>query len=134
MKKLLILAALSVAASFGQLRELGSLTITNGITWDANPETNVIAYRVYVAPSALATNFVQVATVTTNQWPGDATKAINGQRALYVTAVNDAALESEPSEIVLVTFRAGIPVPPRNLQLYSILTLAATNALPPLPQ
>jgi hypothetical protein len=117
----------------GQLREVGTMTISGGIRWTPHPETNIVEYRIYLATNSVPTNFVHAATVTTNQWPGDATKAIHGQRALYVTAVNNANLESDPGEIVLVTFRAGVPVPVSGIQIYTLLTLAATNALPPAP-
>lgn len=43
-------------------------------------------------------------------------------------------LESEPSEVIAITFRAGVPIPPKNFQLYTVVTAAAKQALPPLPK
>lgn len=128
---LLLIATLLGWKAFGQLRDLGNLTVKNGLTWD-HDDTNVIHFNVYVSDASL-TNYAKVATVSTNVWPGDATKDFNGKRGVYVTALNEAALESEPSEKVLVNFRAGIPYPPTRIQIYSVITAAATNALPPAP-
>lgn len=130
MKTLLTLLLLCVPA-FGQIRSLGTITTTNGIAWDPSTSTNVNSYRVYVGDTNGA-SFAPIATVSTNRWPGDSTKDINGPRAVYIASLTATGVESDPSEKVIVTFRAGVPLPPTNIQLYSIVTAAATNALPKL--
>lgn len=134
---LLIAGLFGVKACAQNLRDLGSITVQNGLTWTANTETNIAGYNVYVSDASL-TIFTKVATVTANKWPGDASKNVNGSRAVYVTALasfgaNSDAIESAPSEKVLVNFRAGVPQPPKNVQLYTVVTAAATSSLPPPP-
>lgn len=126
--KLLAVVFLACVSVHAQLRELGSLTLTNSIGWD--PVTNASIYRVWVGETNL-TGFAQVATVTTNRYFGHAASTLNGWKAVFVTAVNVNG-ESSSSERVLVRFAAGIPQPPRNLQFYSVLIAAATNGLPPI--
>lgn len=138
MKKLtcLIIFLVSLLGHVHAQTNIGTITVTNGLTWDNNTETNLAGYHIYVGSSTETnlTKFVKVATVKTNVWRGDETKALNGPRRLYATAFNTEGLESAPSEVILLTFRAGVPVPPKNFQLYSVVYAAATNALPPLPK
>jgi hypothetical protein len=125
-----LMASLLAADPF---RNLGSITGTNALVWDANSETNIVGYNVFLAETN-QTNFAKVATLTTNRWTGDATRNWFGPKIVYVTAFNSRGEESDPSENVLLTFRAGVPVPPNNIQLYSLITAAATSALPPFPK
>lgn len=112
-------------------REIGKITAQNSLGWDASD--GATGYNVYVADTTTL-NFVRVATITgETKWRGDATKELNGVKAVYVTAFNDLG-ESDPSETVLVTFRAGVPLPPTNIAIFQLLTAAATNSLPTLPQ
>lgn len=151
--KLVFLTALCASLfAADTLRNLGSITATNSIGWD-NPETNVnvTAFKIYLSDVftnktiitnaipfttnmvLMATNYTHVVTVIGTKWRGDSTRNWNGLKALYVTSVAASAsgdLESDPSEKVLATFRAGVPIPPNNIQLFSLLTAMATNALP----
>lgn len=129
MKRLLIIgAAVLVAlvvlkARAQSLTKLGTLTVSNALGW--NVVTNATGYKVYVS----GTNVFEVGT---NRWPGDASRQLGGVRAVYVTATNGFG-ESEPSVTNLVTFRAGVPLAPVNMQIYTVVLAAATNALAPPP-
>jgi len=124
-------------------RNLGTITISGGIIWD-QLGTNITKWKVFVGElkpiligtnlSMVATNFASVSEVTTNRWNGDQTKQWYGPLPLYVTSVDSVGQESDPSEIVIANFRAGIPIPPTNIQLFSVVTASATNALPPVPK
>lgn len=133
MKLLLVLltALLTISAS-AQFRDIGTITATNSIGWDA--VANADAYRIHVGATNQSLPFPLVDIVSTNRWLGTNSMEINGWKALYLTAVNTnsagVALESDPSEVVLVRFRAGVPLPPRNIQIFSVVQAAATNALP----
>lgn len=134
MKKLILILSVLCVSVFGQTN-IGTITIHNALGWDANTETNIAGYRIYVGEVS-ETNlnaFQRVGEVSTNLWRGDSTKNLNGEKKVYVTAFNDLGLESEPSEVFLLTFRAGVPIPPTNFQLFTVVQAAATNALPPLP-
>lgn len=107
---------------------LGTITMGNAVIW----ETPMFSagYRIYLSNTNQSPVFQRVDDVSSNIWPGTITTNINGWKFLYVTAYNAAGLESDPSEIVLLEFRAGVPLPPTNLQLYSVVRSAAANALP----
>lgn len=132
----IICALLFASTAAAQFRDLGAITINSGLQWE-NPAV-VVTNRVYVGNPA-STNYLHFATLTTNKWPGDATKLLHGTFNLYVTSVDNQGRESDPSEKVQVLFRAGIPVPPSNIQIYTVVTAAATNRalgvvpLPPMP-
>lgn len=128
------MALLFIPSADAQFRELGTITVNSGLLW-TNP-TNAVTNHIYIAET---TNFLRYATVTTNRWPGDATKQLHGEFALYVTAVDAQGRESDPSEKVKVLFRAGVPVAPSQIQIYTVVQAAATNTanriapVPPTP-
>lgn len=130
MKTLLLLTCLSIAAL--EPVNVGTITATSKLVWDANAEPNLSGYNIYVEGA-------KVATVSTNEWCGDETAKLYGQKMVHVTALNEAGMESEPSETLLITFKAGIPLPPKGFQIYQVVTSAATNAariapsMPPMP-
>lgn len=129
MKTLLAILFLCVSVQAQGIRSLGTITTTNSVGWDGVADK----FHIYLAETN-STNFARVATVTNlNRWPGDSTKDINGPKLLYIEGENAKGV-GDPSEIVLVTFRAGVPLPPTNIQLYSVVMAAATNALPPMPK
>lgn len=135
MKKLFILivpifAWLICAQTNDPLRNLGMITIEKGITWDDDPRngTNVVGYDIFLTDYG-KTNFAKVASVSTNRWLGDPLKAWTGPKVLFITAIDRGGFVSDPSEIVLAEFRAGVPYSPRNIQIYEVVNVAATNAL-----
>lgn len=123
-KMVLILSAWVLWA--GEPMRLGRLTADKALFWDASE--GATSYNVYLAETN-TTNFAKVATVTEAKWRGDATKDWNGEKLVYVTAENSKG-ESDPSDIVIVPFAAGVPLPPSRIQIYAVITAAATNALP----
>lgn len=145
-QKLLLLVALLVSTP-AQITNIGTVTFYNAIGWDATNSVPLQGYRVYIGATNFQAGFTNTAlpltgfvamnnptnamvTTTTNRWPGSASAGFNGWRAGYITAISDVGLESERSEIFYALFRAGVPIPVKNIQLYSFVTLAATNALP----
>lgn len=154
MKKLflIVLVSSSLLAADLQFRNIGSITLTNSVGWN-NPETNltILSYKIYLSDIftnkiivtntlpfttnivLTATNYTHVATVISNYWRGDYTRTWTGLKAIYITSISAGDLESDPSEKVLVTFRAGAPISPNNIQLYSLLIFSATNTLPIIP-
>lgn len=138
MKLFALLTLLFTFSASAQFRDIGTITTTNAIGWEV--VTNANAYRIYIGATNQPVPFPLAATVTTNRWPGTNSMTLNGWKALYVTAVNTNIVEeSDPSEVVLVRFRAGVPIPPKNIQIFSVVQAAAANALqvrpepPPLP-
>ena len=150
---LFLLLALSSAA---QVRDLGEIRTGSRITWDYPwaTEPDVIAFRVYIGNTndlPLKTNMQSLGTVSrhfpeaTNVFSG-----LNGPWNFGVTALARVAttnlpagstnlivqtniVESDLSEVVVAHFRDGVPVPPTNLQLFTVVYLAATNSLPAAP-
>lgn len=134
----IIIALLFIIPVSAQIRELGTITTTNAIGWDAVPK--VTGYHLYLGPTNAMILSNRVATVTLPRWEGTNTASIHGWKALEATAFimtpEGDTDESARSERVAVLFRAGVPVPPRNFQLFSVIQAAATNALtvlPPIP-
>lgn len=136
-----------MCSSFAQITNIGTVTHYNAIGWDHTNQLELAGFRVYTGPTnfqagftnpALSlTGFVQqfsppnsFVTTTSNRWLGSSSINLNGWRAGYVTAISTNGLESDRSEMFLAQFRAGVPLPPHKFQLYSVLTMAATNALP----
>jgi hypothetical protein len=128
-------------------QSIGTLTITNSLGWDAPVlQTNetFVAYRIYVGPTnGGVAGLKALGDFGSNRWPGTSARldgpylvALKTVANVAVTNVSTMTLtniqqESESfSEVVIVTFRAGVPLPPNNLQLYSVITAASTNALP----
>lgn len=111
------------------------MTRKSALIWDGPAEA--VEFKVFVG-SEQGTNFVLEAVVSTNRWEGDASKRLDGWRAIYLTAVSADGIESDPSATNLVRFRAGAPVSPRSMQIYTVLQLVATNTVeavsPPLPK
>lgn len=124
-----LLSAVWVCCSWAQtadhLREVGTITISSTLTWDAQPGHT---FNIYVSETN-ETAFTKAATVETNYWAGTNTTALNGWKVLYITAAQGGK-ESVPSEMVLVRFDAGRILPPTNIQLYTVIHSAATNAMP----
>lgn len=101
-----------------------------------------------VGTNVIQSPFHFLAEVPTNRWPGLGLQTgLNGTWAIAATAVaglpftdvtganvtvGTNMVESVFSEVVALTFRDGIPLPASNLQLYSVLLYAGTNALPAL--
>jgi hypothetical protein len=151
MKKLLLIGLLFGVTNQAQITNLGTITINNGIGWDhAILQTNetFVGYKIYVGPTNGGIGGLKVlGEVNENRWPGTSAK-LDGPHLLALKTVARVGVtntttmtltnilkESESfSELVIVTFKAGVPLPPSNIQIYSIVTAAATNNLPPLPQ
>jgi hypothetical protein len=132
---LLVTFLISSQAATNSLINLGELTVDNGVTWkDSNTVIRVKEYRVYIAETNNVEAMAHIATVTTNRWPGHASTNVHGMRAISVTAVSEANLESGFSTPVLIEFVAGVPKPVSDMQLYQVLRLAATNPLPVAPK
>lgn len=146
LQKLLLLVALLISTP-AQVTNIGTVTFYNAIGWDDVNNVPLRGYRVYIGATNFQAGFTNISlpltgfvamnnptnalvTVTTNRWPGSASTGFNGWRAGYITAVSETGLESDRSKIFLALFRAGVPIPVENIQLYSLVTLAATNALP----
>lgn len=110
---------------------------TNDLVVGTPPQTSVIQ-----------SPFHYLAEVPTNRWPSlDLQTGLNGTWAVAVTCagafpftnivgtnvtVATNMVESDFSDVVALTFRDGVPLPPSNVQLYSVLLYAGTNALPSL--
>jgi hypothetical protein len=153
MKRLLPLAfaLVAIASVSAQITNLGTITIHNGIQWDSavlRTNETLAGYRVYVGPTNGGLAGLKVlGEVGENRWPG-ASAQLNGPHlvalktmarvsftnAATMTLTNALRESDEFSELVILTFRAGVPLPPSNLQIYSVVIAAATNALPPLPK
>lgn len=127
MKKLILipLFALTVLADTNTLRTIATpLTSTNALTW-FDDQTNVTKFNIYLGDlkivtttngiSTQAVNFSRTAQVSTKRWPGDATRPRYGLRPLYITCLTALGEESDPSEIVIVNFRAGVPLAPTGI-------------------
>lgn len=129
-----------------EVPELGTVYRQNALQWDYPwaTETNVVGFRIYVAPTNFVPYvFIRLGDLKSQRWPGtNSSSGLNGVYVVGVTAVarlvitnmvtmfavtND--VESEMSQ-GLVTFKDGIPVPPGNVQLFTVLQLVATNNLP----
>jgi len=119
---LIILTSLSVAAL--EPINIGTITATSKLVWDANTEPDLDGYNVYVDGQ-------KVATVSTNEWPGDETKKLHGEKPVQVTAFNRAGMESDPSETILVTFRAGVPMPPKGFRIQQTVSVVSESELLP---
>lgn len=117
---------LSIIVSGQTTNNLGRITSTNALAWDFDTNDVITGFKVYVRHS---TNMVEVFTAPTNRWQGATNKSLKGWHPVYVTAVS-VDEESLPSETVLVYFTGGRPSNPSNIQLYSMTTFVATNALP----
>jgi hypothetical protein len=107
MKSALALIALLTTASAAQF------------TWDVVPDANVIGYKAYygLSTNALAAVAVQGRSnnvVSINPMP-------TGTNYVYVTSVNNAGLESPPSNTI--TFVNVAPPAPQNLVRQVVITV-----------
>ena len=107
MKSALALIALLTTASAAQF------------TWDVVPDVNVIGYKAYYGLSTNALTAVAVQgrsnnVVTINPMP-------TGTNYVYVTSVNNAGLESLPSNII--TFANVAPPAHQNLVRQVVITV-----------
>lgn len=88
-------------------------------TWDVVPDANVIGYKAYYGLSTNALTAVAVQGRSNN------VVAINpmpiGTNYVYVTSVNDAGIESIPSN--LITFANTVPPSPKNLVRQVVITV-----------
>lgn len=125
---LLILISITAFAA-DPFRNLGEINLTNKVGWGLQGQTNLKAFNIYVSPTNEFA-FVKFATVTTNWWLGDTTKNLEGWRIVMVSAISDSGQESDPSEKVLLQFKAGKPLPPGPIQFWREIHFAATNDLP----
>lgn len=107
MKHLLALATLLTTATAAQF------------TWDVVPDAGVIGYKAYYGLSTNALTAVAVQGRTNN------IVSINpmpiGINYVYVTSVNNAGLESLPSNMVL--FTNTVPPAPQNLVRQVVITV-----------
>ncbi|MEI6704192.1 MAG: fibronectin type III domain-containing protein, partial [Deltaproteobacteria bacterium] len=71
-------------------------TVNRTLAWQPNPEKDVRNYNIY--KKGFLGVQQKVATVQGTQWKVDETK---GNIELYVTAIDDSGLESEPSDTVI---------------------------------
>lgn len=135
------------------LPELGLIRRTNSITWtDANqPSSNfwVSSYGIWIGDQFEVINIgtnalAKLGEVSQKSWPG-ANMELNGRYGLALTCVGSYVLtnvsgskktvvtnlfESDFSEIHMVDFVNGVPVPPGNVQLFTVMQVMATNNLP----
>lgn len=107
MKSALALIALLTTASAAQF------------TWDVVPDASVIGYKAYYGLSTNALTVVAVQgrsnnVVTINPMP-------IGTNYVYVTSVNNAGLESLPSNTI--TFANVAPPAPQNLVRQVVITV-----------
>ncbi len=145
-KLVVLLLAVPILA---QLRDLGVIRQKRWLAWDSN-EPERIGFKIYAGPTnAVPSGLKLLGLVSSNQWPGSTNRSgLNGIYAVAITAVVRAVLtnvsgtnivtetneiESEFSEVVALTFKDGVPIPPGNLQLVTVLQYLATNTLPPIP-
>src|SRR4051812_30439218 len=70
------------------------------LTWDANPDTNVVGSFIYYGPPGVYTNRVDCGPTNTVTVTGLAT---NTPYAFATTAYNAAGLESDPSPELILT-------------------------------
>jgi len=96
-----------VGVLFGTLSALCLAARAEVLTlqWDPSPSSSVTKYRVYDAPNS-SSPFSPVLTTTTTQASLSSAGSFAGHR-LYVTALTDAGLESDPSNTVQVGPSAG---------------------------
>lgn len=137
------------------LPELGLIRRTNSIAWtDPNqprPGFWVASYGIYAGDQFEVVNvgtnaLAKLGEVRTNLWAGTEIH-LTGRYGLAVTCigmfvntnVSGATLtlvtnriESDFSAIYLTDFVEGIPVPPGNFQLFTVMQVMATNSLPAL--
>jgi hypothetical protein len=71
-------------------------TVNRMVAWKPNQEKDVRSYNIYKKGFLGAQQ--KLATVQGTQWKVDETK---GSLELYVTALDDSGLESEPSDTVV---------------------------------
>lgn len=151
---LLILNLLTTPAA-DPLKELGVVRRTNTIYWDDSNEPTatfwVSSYGLYVGDPSLVVNIgtnalVKLGEVSGKMWPGT-NVGMNGRYGLAATCIGSYVytnvsgtnltlatnrFESDFSSIYLVEFVNGVPVPPGNLQLFTVMQIMATNSLPAL--
>lgn len=144
------------------LRELGTVRRTNSIVWDDSniptPTFWVSSYGLWVGDQFEVVNIgtnalVKLGEVSGKSWAG-ANMGLNGRYGLAATCIGSYIqtniagtntniagtnstvvtnrFESDFSAIYLVDFVNGIPVPPGNLQLFTVMQIMATNSLPAL--
>lgn len=144
MKTLLTLFLFALPV-FGQTN-IGTITLTNSLGW-THDLSNVVSFKIFVGSPTGGVNGLKLLGEVPpgNRWPGTSAK-LNGQHLvalktagrITVTNVDTMTVtntieDSAFSELALVTFRAGVPIPPTNLQLFSVVQAMATNALPVAP-
>lgn len=88
------------------------------LVWDANTEPDLQGYRLY---HANGTNEFKFVAEIRNATSITLTNVPPGTNQFYLTAINTAQLESQPSNIVT----ANVPRAPQNFQL--IVTSTGTN-------
>lgn len=94
------------------------------LEWDRNPETNVVAYRVYWGPASRAYN--NVLTVTNITATVSNSMMAPGTNYFAVTAVDDGGLESDFSDEVSARRR---PMPPTRLVISNVVVLQQSGNL-----
>lgn len=148
---LLLIPNLLTAAQDTNALNLGAIYRLNWLTWDYPfaVETNVTHFRMYYAePEVIPYQLHLLGDLREQRWPGtNSASGLNGEYVIGVTAVATLRLtnysatnftvitnliESDPS-LGLATFRDGVPVPPGNVQLFTVLQVMATNNLPAAP-
>lgn len=144
--KLSFLVLLSNCLAMAQLENIGTLSVTNSLGWD-DPNTNrtdIAGYNLFIlrrqitkTNNTVTTNYVQEGQVfaPTNRISGPLvmTNNLSGWKFIYLTAVTTNEVESDPSITNMVMFRNNVPLAPRNIQLFQVVTAIATNQLPVIP-
>src|SRR6187551_2204718 len=100
------LAAFALVVS---LQFAAQATQSVGLAWDPSPDNDIATYRVYYGlSSGDRSSVIQVGNVTSATVPNLA----DGSTYFFVvTAVNTAALESEPSNEISYTTQGPAPTP-----------------------
>lgn len=100
------------------------------LRWDPNSETNIANYRLHWAPPASGLRVVPGSNTTVTL---EVTNFPPGQIVFFLTAVNDAGLESYASASVSWTNRNFAPVlrPVEDTNLVSVLLQSASSLTGP---
>jgi hypothetical protein len=148
----LLIPNLLTAPGADSIPDLGVIRRTNSIVWDDTNaySTNVtlIGYGIYIGDTNQFTNNPPILAKLGEvyggrEWAGT-NISLNGRFALAATVVANLVstnvsgtnltlvtnrAESGFSPMVAVTFLNGIPVPPNNFQLYSVMQVMAKGPL-----
>ncbi len=121
----------AVFALFASLQFPAQATQSVGLAWDPSPDSDIATYRVYYGlSSGDRSSVIQVGNVTSATVPNLA----DGSTYFFVvTAVNTAALESEPSNEISYTTSGPGPNPTPSPSPGPTPTPTATPSATPTP-